>query len=120
LTPKHRDLVGFYERAGKRTSVHARAFAEFSELIRRARDPREKFAGWFTAAECFEKFSSFFQLSQPIERHKVASSIERFDLQGAEYRAYGGWIFTLSREKTIMRVVARHVRMPGQRRKKAS
>lgn len=120
LTPKHRDLIGFFECAGKRTSVHARAFAEFSELIRRARDPREKFAGWFTASECFEKFSSFFQLSQPIERHKVASSIERFDLQGAEYRAYGGWIFTLSREKTIMRVVARHIRMPGQRRKKSS
>lgn len=120
LTPKHRDLIGFFERVGKRTSLHARAFSEFSELIRRARDPREKFAGWFTASECFEKFSSFYQLSQPIERHKVASSIERFDLQGAEYRVYGGWIFALSREKTIMRVIARHIRMPGQRRKKSS
>jgi len=120
LMPKHRDLVGYYERAGKKNAVHARAFAEFSELIRRARDPREKFAGWFTASECFEKFSSFFQLAQPIERHKLASSIERFDLEGAEYRAYGGWIFALSRERTVTRVIARHIRMPGQRRKKTS
>jgi hypothetical protein len=120
LTLKHRDLIGFFERSGSKTSLHARAFAEFSEIIRRARDPREKFSGWFTASECFEKFSSFFQLSQPIEHHKVLSSIERFDLQGAEYRAYGGWIFVLSRERTITRVVARHIRVPGQRRKKST
>lgn len=120
VMPKHRDLVGFYESGGRKTALHARAFVEFSELIRRARDPRERFTGWFTVAECFERFSSFFQLSQPINQHLLSSSIERFELHGAEYRAYGGWIFVLSRERTIARVIARHIRMPEQRRRKQS
>ena len=118
LTPKHRDLMGFYESFGKRTSVHARAFAEFAELIRRAREPRERFSGWFTAAECFERFSSLYQLSQPIERRKIAQSLERFGIEGHSFRLCGGWIFALSKEGTVMRTVARHIRLPGHRRGK--
>lgn len=118
LTPKHRDLMGFYESFGKRTSVHARAFAEFAELIRRAREPRERFSGWFTSVECFEKFSSLYQLSQPIERRKIAQSLERFSIEGHSFRLCGGWIFALSKEGTVMRTVARHIRLPGHRRGK--
>jgi hypothetical protein len=118
LTPKHRDLMGFYEVGGRRTSVHARAFAEFAELIRRAREPRERFNGWFTSADCFEKFSSLFQLSQPIERRKIAQSLESFGIEGNSFRLCGGWIFALSREGTVMRTVARHIRLPGHRRGK--
>lgn len=110
LTPKHRDLMGFYEVAGRRTSVHARAFAEFSELIRRSREPREKMGGWYTAAECFEKFSTIYQLSQPIEKFKIASALERFGITGERFRINGGWIFVLSKEGTVMRTVAKHVR----------
>jgi len=116
LTPKHRDLMGFYESRGKRTSVHARAYAEFNELIRRAREPRERFNGWFTSAECFERFSSFLQLSQPIEKSKISGALERFGVAGDSFRIYGGWIFVLSREQTVMRTVAKHIRLPGQRR----
>lgn len=118
LTPKHRDLVGFYESGGRRTAVHARAFGEFAELIRRAREPRERFTGWFSAAECFEKFSSLFQLAQPIDRKKIAQSLERFQIEGHSFRICGGWIFALSRDNTVLRTVARHIRLPGHKRTK--
>lgn len=120
LTPKHRDLMGFYEVRGRRTSVHARAFSEFTELIRRARDPRERFKGWFSAADCFERFASLYQLSQPIEKRRIAASLERFGIEGHSFRICGGWIFALSREGTLMRTVARHIRLPGHSRKKVS
>lgn len=116
LTPKHRDLMGFYEAFGKRRSVHARAFAEFEEGVRRTRDSRERFQGFFTAAECFEKFSQWYQLSQPIEFHKIKSSIERFGVKGERYQLYGGWIFAFDRSQTLVRCVGRHIRMPGHRR----
>jgi hypothetical protein len=116
LTPKHRDLMGFYEAFGKRRSVHARAFAEFEEGVRRTRDTRERFQGFFTAAECFEKFSQWYQLSQPIEFHKIKSSVERFGVKGERYQLYGGWIFAFDRSQTLVRCVGRHIRMPGHRR----
>lgn len=118
LTPKHRDLMGFYEVGGRRTSVHARAFSEFAELIRRTREPRERFSGWFTAADCFEKFSSLFQLAQPIDRRKIAQSLEKHGVEGSSFRICGGWIFALSRENTVMRTIARHIRLPGHKRGK--
>ena len=117
LTPKHRDLMGFYEVAGRRTSVHARAFSEFSELIRRSREPREKMNGWHTSADCFEKFSSLYQLSQPIEKFKISGALERFGVQGDRFRINGGWIFVLSKEGTVMRTVAKHIRTVGARRR---
>ena len=116
LTPKHRDLMGFYEAFGKRRSVHARAFAEFEEGVRRTRDTRERFQGFFTAPECFEKFSQWYQLSQPIEFHKIKSSVERFGVKGERYQLYGGWIFAFDRSQTLVRCVGRHIRMPGHRR----
>jgi hypothetical protein len=116
LTPKHRDLMGFYEAFGKRRSVHARAFAEFEEGVRRTRDARERFQGFFTAPECFEKFSQWYQLSQPIEFHKIKSSVERFGVKGERYQLYGGWIFAFDRSQTLVRCVGRHIRMPGHRR----
>jgi hypothetical protein len=116
LMSKHRDLVGYYESGGRRTSVHARAFGEFIGFILRAKDSRERFTGWFTAAEAFEKFSSFFQLAQPIDRKKLAGPIEALGLDGASYRVYGGWVFVLSKEGTVMRCVAKHIRMVGQKR----
>lgn len=116
LTPKHRDLMGFYDLRGRRTSVHARAYGEFAELIRRAREPRERFAGWFTSAECFERFSSLYQLAQPIEKRKIAGALERFGVSGDSFKIHGGWIFVLSREQTVMRVIAKHIRLPGHRR----
>lgn len=118
LTPKHRDLMGFYEVGGRRTSVHARAFSEFAELVRRSREPREQFKGWFTAADCFERFSSLFQTAQPIDRRKIAQSLERFKVEGSSFKICGGWIFAQSREGTVMRTVARHVRLPGHKRGK--
>ena len=120
LTPKHRDLMGFYEAKGRRTSVHARAFSEFAELIRRAREPRERFTGWFSSADCFERFASLYQLSQPIEKRRIAASLERFGIEGHSFRICGGWIFALSREGTLMRTVARHIRLPGHARKKVN
>ncbi len=116
LTPKHRDLMGFYEAFGKRRSVHARAFAEFEEGVRRTRDPRERFTGFFTAPECFEKFSQWYQLSQPIEFHKIKSSVERFGVKGERYQLHGGWIFAFDRSQTLVRCVGRHIRLPGHRR----
>ena len=116
LTPKHRDLMGFYELGGRRQSVHARAFSEFCDLIRRTREPREKMSGWFTATECFEKFSSFFQLAQPIEKHKISGALSRFEITGEQFRIYGGWIFALSREGTVMRTFAKHIRLVGHGR----
>ena len=116
LTPQHRDLMGFYEVFGKRKSVHARAFAEFEEGVRRTRDARERFQGFFTAAECFEKFSQWYQLSQPIELHKIKSSVERFGVKGERYHLYGGWIFALDRSHTLTRCFGRHIRMPGHRK----
>jgi hypothetical protein len=116
VTSAHRDILGFYQGAGKRTGVHARAFAEFAELIRRAREPRERFTGWFTAAECFEKFSSFFQLSQPIERRKIDQVLERFGGKADRFHIYGGWIFAISQQSTVMRTIAKHIRLPGHRR----
>ncbi len=119
LTPKHRDIVGFYEIGKSRTAVHARALGEFAELIRRSREPRERFSGWFTSADCFERFSSIFQLAQPIERRKIAASLERFKVDASSFRICGGWIFALSRDQTVMRTLARHVRLPGFRREKS-
>jgi hypothetical protein len=116
LTPKHRDLMGFYDLRGRRASVHARAYGEFAELIRRAREPRERFPGWFTSAECFERFSSFYQLAQPIEKRKISGALERFGVSGDSFKIHGGWIFILSREQTVMRVIAKHIRLPGHRR----
>ena len=116
LTPKHRDLMGFYEAFGKRRSIHARAFAEFEEAIRRTRDVRERFQGFFTATDCFEKFSQWYQLSQPIEFHKIKASVERFGVKGDRYQLYGGWIFVFDRSQTLVRCVGRHIRMPGHRR----
>ena len=116
LTPKHRDLMGFYEAFGKRRSVHARSFAEFEEGVRRTRDTRERFHGFFTPAECFEKFSQWYQLSQPIEFHKIKASVERFGVKGERYQLYGGWIFAFDRSQTLVRCVGRHIRLPGHRR----
>lgn len=116
LTPKHRDLMGFYETFGRRRSVHARAFAEFEEGVRRSRDIRERFTGFFTAAECFERFSQWYQLSQPIERHKIKAAIERFGVKGERYQLHGGWIFAFDKSQTLVRCVGRHIRMPGHRR----
>ena len=116
LLTKHRDLLGFYEVNGRRTSVHSRAFSEFEELIRRTRETREKCQGWFTAAECFEKFSSIYQLSQPIERSKISGALARFGIEGSRFRINGGWIFALSGDNTVMRTVAKHIRLPGHRR----
>jgi len=116
LTPKHRDLMGFYESFGKRRSVHARAFAEFEEAIRRTRDARERFQGFFSSAECFEKFSSLYQMSTPIEAHKIRSTIERYGVSGHSYTACGGWIFVLDRGQVLVRVIARHIRLTGHRR----
>jgi hypothetical protein len=116
LTPKHRDLMGFYEAFGKRRAVHARAFAEFEEGVRRSRDLRERFTGFFTAAECFEKFSQWYQLSQPIEAGKIRGAIERFGVKGDRYQLYGGWIFAFDKSQTLVRCVGRHIRMPGHRR----
>jgi hypothetical protein len=120
LTPKHRDLMGFYEARGRRTSIHARAFAEFCELTRRSREPRERLPGWITSADCFERFASLFQLSQPISRHSIAASLERFGIEGHSFRISGGWIFVLSRDNVVMRTVARHIRLPGHQRKRMS
>lgn len=120
LTAKHRDLMGFYEARGRRTSVHARAFSEFAELIRRAREPRERFPGWFNSADCFERFASLYQTSQPIEKRRIAASLERFGIEGHSFRICGGWIFALSREGTVMRTVARHIRLPGHSRRKVN
>jgi len=120
LTSKHRDLMGFYEVKGKRISVHARAFSEFAELIRRAREPRERFKGWFSAADCFEKFASLYQLSQPIDKRRISGSLERFGIEGSSFKICGGWIFAISKEQTVMRTVARHIRLPGHSRKKVN
>ena len=116
VTPKHRDLMGFYEAYGKRKSVHARAFAEFEEGVRRSRDVRERFSGFFTAAECFEKFSQWYQISQPIEAKKIKGAIDRFGVKGERYQLHGGWIFAFDRSDTLVRCVGRHIRMPGHRR----
>jgi len=120
LTPKHRDLMGFYEARGRRTSVHARAFAEFVELIRRAREPRERFTAWCSSADCFERFASLYQLSQPIEKRRISGSLERFGIEGHSFRLCGGWIFAISKEGTVMRTVARHIRLPGHSRRKVN
>jgi hypothetical protein len=120
LTSKHRDLMGFYEVRGRRVSVHARAFSEFAELIRRAREPRERFKGWFSAADCFEKFASLYQLSQPIDKRRISASLERFGIEGSSFKICGGWIFAISKEQTVMRTVARHIRLPGHSRKKVN
>lgn len=120
LTPKHRDLMGYYEIKGRRVAVHARAFSEFVELIRRAREPRERFKGWFSAAECFEKFASLYQLSQPIDKRRISASLERFGIEGSSFKICGGWIFAISKEQTVMRTVARHIRLPGHSRKKVN
>ncbi len=116
LTPKHRDLIGFYQSSSQHTAVHARAFSEFEELVRRAREPREKFNSWFTAAECFERFSSFYQLSQAIDHSKISGALERFGVTGERFRIYGGWIFVLSRDSVVLRTVAKHIRLPGHQR----
>jgi hypothetical protein len=113
LTPKHRDLMGFYEAFGRRRSVHARAFAEFEEAIRRTRDTKERFAGFFSATECFEKFSSYYQLSQPIEVGKIRGALERHGVSGHSFQLYGGWIFVFDTSQTIVRVVAKHIRLVG-------
>jgi hypothetical protein len=109
-TPNNRELLGYYEQRGKRRSVHLRAFSEFSENLRRSRDPRERLKGWISVGECFERFSSFLQLAHPTERSKIASVLDRLDVQGGSFLAYGPWIFVLSRDGTVMRTLARHVR----------
>jgi hypothetical protein len=118
LTPKERDLLGYYESNRQRTSIHSRAFAEFSDSLRRTRDPRERFSGWFTAGECFERFASFFQLSQPIEKRKIEVVLNSFGITGHSYRMHGGWIFVMSRDGVVLRAIAKHIRLPGQRRQK--
>lgn len=109
-TPNNRELLGYYEQRGARRSVHMRAFSEFTENLRRSRDPRERLKGWISVGECFERFSSFLQLSQPIERAKIASVLDRLEVQGSSFQAYGAWIFALSRDGTVLRTLARHVR----------
>jgi hypothetical protein len=73
--------------------------------------------GWHTSADCFEKFSSLYQLSQPIEKFKISGALERFGVQGDRFRINGGWIFVLSKEGTVMRTVAKHIRTVGARRR---
>jgi hypothetical protein len=109
LTPKHRDLMGFYEVGGKRRSVHARAFGEFEEAIRRTRDDKERFKGFFCAAECFEKFTLFYQLSRPIPARQIQGVLERFGIKGATFQLYGGWIFAFDGGGTIIRCVGKHI-----------
>lgn len=111
LTPKARDTLGYYQLSSNRqAAVHPRAFTEFVQAIRLARDPRERFKGWFSAADCFERFASIYQLSQPIERHTIAQTISQYGLEGHAFRINQGWVFALSREGAVLRCVARHLR----------
>jgi hypothetical protein len=111
LTPKSRDTLGYYQHsANKQAAVHARAFTEFAQAIRLARDPRERFKGWFNAADCFERFASIYQLAQPIERHRITQTISQYGLEGHTFKINQGWIFALSREGTVLRCVAKHLR----------
>lgn len=119
LTPRERDILGFYDNRGKRTAVHSRALSEFCERIVRARDPRERFAGWFTAGECFERFSSTYQLSQPIEKQKIESVLKAAQVNPYSCRLNGGWIFVVSKDYVVGRTLCKHIRLPGQRRLRA-
>lgn len=114
LLPRHRDLMGFYRVGSAKNSVHARAFSDFVELIRRTREPKERFAGWFTAMECFEKFSMIFQTAQPIEKKMIAGFLKKTNIDGHSFRICDGWIFALSRDRTVMRTTARHIRTRKQ------
>jgi hypothetical protein len=116
LTPRERDILGFYENRGKRTAIHSRALAEFCERIVRARDPREKFAGWFTAGQCFERFASTYQLSQPIEKQKIESVLKAAQVNPYSCRLNGGWIFVVTKDWIVSRTLCKHIRLPGQRR----
>lgn len=110
LTSKHRDLLGFYQVGGIKNPVHARAFSDFVELIRLSRDPKERFTGWFTALDCFERFSMIFQTAQSIDKKMILSSLKNSNIEGVSFRISDGWIFALARDKTVMRTTARHIR----------
>lgn len=114
LTSKHRDLLGFYQVGGIKNSVHARAFSDFVELIRQSREPKERFTGWFTAMDCFERFSMTFQTAQSIEKKMILSSLKKTNIEGASFRISDGWIFALARDKTVMRTTASHIRAKKQ------
>lgn len=110
MTPEQRDVLGFFRVGSSKTAVHTRALADFAELIQRSREPREKFSGWFTPLECFEVFAMKFQTAQPIEKRKIVATLKQLRIEGTSFRIVDGWIFALSREKSLLRVGARHIR----------
>lgn len=116
LLPRDRDILGFYDLHGKRTAIHSRALSEFCERVVRARDPREKFSGWFTAGQCFERFASTYQLSQPIEKSKIEPVLRAAQVNPYSCKLNGGWIFVVTKDWVVARTLCKHIRLPGQRR----
>jgi hypothetical protein len=90
--------------------VRPLAFAEFVEVMARSTDPKEKFNRFFTAQDCFQRFSSLLQLSQPIERIKLARVLDDRGVRSHYVRVNGNWVFGISRRGVLERVVARHIR----------
>jgi hypothetical protein len=121
LTPKARDTLGYYQLASnKHAAIHPRAFSEFVQAVRLARDPRERFNGWFNASDCFERFASIYQLAQPIERNRIAQTLIQYGLDGHSFKINQGWIFALSVDGTVMRCIGKHIRERKGRGRKAS
>lgn len=115
LAPRRAPNIGDFQIKGSTYTLRPRAFAEFVEFIARAKEPREKFSKPYTTQECFERFSSFFQLAQPFDRRKLEKALSDRRVTASDVRVHGGWIFAISRRGVITRVVARHIRMPRPR-----
>jgi hypothetical protein len=90
--------------------VRPYAFAEFVETIARSTDPKEKLNRYFTAQDCFQRFWSLLQLSQPIERGKLARVLDDRGVKSHSIRVNGNWVFGISRRGVLERIVARHIR----------
>lgn len=116
LSSRRAPNIGEFHIKGVTFTLRPRAFAEFVEFITRAKDPREKFNKAYTTQECFEKFSSFFQLAQPFDRRKLEKALGDRGITARDVRVYGGWIFAISKRGVITRVAARHIRLPRPRK----
>lgn len=117
LARRHEKILGVAQIKDLKIGVHPKAFTEFVEYIIRAKEPRERFNKLYSPQDCFERFQSFFQLAEKVPVSRFADVLRSYDIQARDCRAYGAWLFPIEQGYVIRRVVAKHIRLPGARRK---
>lgn len=111
-------LIGhFMFPGGRKVELTPRAFSGFIEHLGESPDKRDHLGSRFTVGQAFERFSTIFQLAQPIEPRLISDYLNGKPQGGTRYSIFGSWLFEVSKRNRIERCIAKHARKAGRDRK---